>query len=106
MPVEEVAKENVVDGSHIRRPQQDGKSKTMLPRPCSNVVRICGIVQVHGQKLKRVHCPILVALVESDPILVATSRQAVLRGDGPKVDQHRLTAQGGQTALLPAEIRK
>src|ERR1035438_10000999 len=104
MAIEQVAKKYVVDGSHVRhlrRSEQDGKRKPMLPHQSRDAFRICGVVQIHRKQLQTLRRPDRVARIENHPVFLAS-----FRSSGPKVEQHRLSAQGRKGSRLPAKIVK
>src|SRR5450759_691011 len=101
MPVKEVTIKNVVDAGHVLGPAQDRKRKTMLLHQCPDVFRIGGAVEIHRKQLKTLSHPSRVPLIEGDPIILTS-----FGSGGPKVEQHRLSAQRRKRSYLATEIGK
>ena len=72
-----------------------------LSHQCAEAFFIGGAVQIHREQLKSLSCPSRVALIESDPILLAPFRYG-----RPEVKQHRLSAQRRKSSYRAADIGK
>src|SRR5580698_11506009 len=99
MTVKQVAIKDVVDGGDVFRAVQDRERKTMLAHQRGDLFCVGGSVQIHREQLETLRYPCCLALIERDPVFFT----ALCVGD-PKVQQHWLAAQRGQTSCLAAEF--